>query len=114
MNAVNGFHGFQLDDELILHQGVNPVAAIQSNSLVLDGQWPLEMEMEAVKLHFPSEALLVRRLQESRSENTVHLVHLNGATDDSVRKFVEFQLRALRDLRGYRAIGYLSSIAGAI
>ena len=97
MNSVNGFHRLQFDDELFLHQDIDPVTAIQSNPFVLHRQWPLELEIEAAKLQFPSEALLVRRFQESRSENTVHL---DGTPDDPVRKSVEFHLRALRVLRG--------------
>lgn len=71
----------KLDDELVLDEKVDAIPAVESESLVLNGQWPLQVEPQRVELQLARKALLICRFQEPGSEN---FVHLNRASDDSV------------------------------
>jgi hypothetical protein len=52
-------NGFDLDDDSLLHKEIEPIAAVQENPLVLEGQIDLTLECQASEAQLMAETLLV-------------------------------------------------------
>lgn len=66
MNRMNGFHCFDLNHDLVLHQDVNPIATLRTHALVFDGNGYLASEGYAAKLQLAAKALFINGLQKTR------------------------------------------------
>ncbi len=101
MNCRKRINAFHLNYDLVVHQDVDSVPAIQMDTFVLDRNRMLQTEGNIGNFEFVGQTLLVSGLQQARPEMPVHL---NRAPDHPVGQGIELQLslslRALRGLRG--------------
>lgn len=79
MDRREGVNRFDLDQNSVLDHKVHSVSAFQVSLLVDDRQWHLPAECHASQGQLTCEAALVRRLQESGTELSMHL---NCRVDD--------------------------------
>ena len=83
MDRRQGVDRFHLDDHLTLYEQIEAEADIQSVLAVMDGDGDLPFNGKAGAGQIAGEAMLVNRLQQTRSEFPVHgegRVH-DGAAD---------------------------------
>ena len=85
MNWKELLDRFQFDDHAILDDNIEPVSTIQAQALVSHGQINLPRKRQSADVQFMAEALLVRRLQKTRPEFSVHI---NGGTNDCLSEFL--------------------------
>jgi hypothetical protein len=85
------------DDQLIFYQHFDSKTTIEPNVFVLHRLWMLEVECNSVAIQLISQTLFMRGCLRSRAEK---LVNLDGAANHAIGEVIEFQFRALRDLRG--------------
>jgi len=63
VDTLDLIDALQLDDQHVLHEDVDTVAAVEPNALVLNWLWMLKPELDAVQLQLVRQALLVGRLE---------------------------------------------------
>ena len=97
MNSLDLLDTLEFEDQLALHQNINPVSTIELDILVVHRLWVLQLECDSIAVQLVRQALFVGRFEQSRAQMTVNL---NGAANHTIGKIVEFPLRALRVLRG--------------
>ncbi len=74
-----------LDRDRRSHEEIDPIGAVDPHSLVVDRKWKLPGVWHVPQTQLPAEALLIRRLQESRPERPMHL---DRRPDDLPRNLV--------------------------
>ena len=79
MNRQNSFNTFQLYNDLLIHDQVEAVPAIELQPFEFHGQVDLTAEVDTAQMEFVTQTLLISRFQQSRPQVTVNL---NGCTDD--------------------------------
>ena len=73
VNSLDRFDAFEFDDQSILDQNVNSIAAIELNVFVLHRSWILNLERDSISTEFVRQTLLVCGFQQSRSQESVNL-----------------------------------------
>jgi hypothetical protein len=71
MEACQGVDGFDLDDNSIVDEQIDPVTGIQTHALIGDGKAHPTSYGDASRLELMSEAVLVRRFEESGPKRSV-------------------------------------------
>jgi hypothetical protein len=89
MDGQDSFNALYLNDDLFIHDQVQAVATIQLDAFVFHGQVDLTPKTDPAQVKFVTQALFVRRFQESRAEVTMNF---NGCTDDGTSASVLFAL----------------------
>jgi hypothetical protein len=83
------FNCLSFDNKLVRrNHNVHVESAIQLSALVYDREIYLGLERNSPQPKLVTKALLVHRLEQSRSE---YPVHLNRRTENTARKRVSFQ-----------------------
>ena len=78
MDRLDTLDAFELHDQLVLHQQINPIPTIEAHTFVLYRQRMLRYEADFVTLKLMSETPLICRFQQPRPE---YAVHLNGTAN---------------------------------
>src|SRR3972149_266046 len=85
MNGSQCFDCLQLNHDLAFNQEVQPVAAVELNFFVHDGNRFLALKLETTQAQLASQAFFIGGLEKARAKNSVYL---NGGADDGVGEFV--------------------------
>ena len=85
MKRQNDINRLQLKNYFALDHNVDPISAIQSNTLIDNRQCDLPCDRDARFPQFITEALLICRLQQTWSQMPVHF---NRTPNDSLRQFL--------------------------
>ena len=68
MDRKDAFDGLQFHDDLVVHQQVDPIAAVDPKPSIVDRQRLLSLDLELAPDELADEARLVRRFQQTRTE----------------------------------------------
>jgi hypothetical protein len=85
MDRQKLFYGLQLDDDSLLDEQVDPVAAIEGNRFVLNGKIDLSTKRYASQGELVAHALFVSRLEQPWAEGPMHL---DRRSDNRLRQFL--------------------------
>src|SRR5215510_9078778 len=85
MDAGDTVDNFDFDNNLVGDNSVNPVAAVQSKSLVDQRQRLLQDKRNLSNLKFTTQTLDICGFEQSRTKCSMNL---NGAANDSLCQFV--------------------------
>lgn len=94
MDRKKLIYRFQLDDNQAFHKEIQPISAIQMNVLVVQRKLFLLFEDQPSLSQFIGQALLISRLQETRSDGSVDF---QGRAENLVRQAIGFFLCGLCD-----------------
>ncbi len=70
---------FELNDQLAIHDQIEPIATVQMHALVTDRQGNLPLEGDLAKGQFMAKAGFVSRLKQARPKLPMNL---DGCADD--------------------------------
>ncbi|HEX6308908.1 MAG TPA: hypothetical protein VFZ69_12010 [Longimicrobiales bacterium] len=93
VNGIQPFNGLELHDYRAFHDHIQPVAALQVDTLIRQRNGLLQFDIESAPGEFVREARLVRRLQEPRPELAMHM---DGSANNATGNLIDIQLSALR------------------
>jgi hypothetical protein len=82
MNRQKFLHGFQFQNDFILHEEIDLVATVQLQTFVFDRQDNLPLKAQSTKAELVAKALLVSRFQKAGAEVTMDL---NRRAENRVR-----------------------------
>jgi len=84
-------HTFELENDLIFDQNVDPISAIEAATLIVYRHRFFHVEIDIVQSQLVSQALLVGGLQQPGAQSPVHF---NSTTDHFVGKLAEIRFIA--------------------
>jgi hypothetical protein len=73
MDGQEPIDSFDLDDDVVVYDEVEPVAAIERDPFVTQRHGPLPFDPASAKPKLVGHAKLVRGFEQARAEVTVHL-----------------------------------------
>jgi hypothetical protein len=73
MDRQHMFKAFDLKDQNLLDDQVQPVTAVQFHALVLDRKRNLPLESDSSQMKFVAKTFLVGGFQQTRPERAMHL-----------------------------------------
>jgi len=73
MYRSEAFDRFYFDDDRILNDDVESIAAIESNALVSDRKRHLTLELKRALRKLKTETLLISGLKQARTQGAMHL-----------------------------------------
>jgi hypothetical protein len=79
VNAFDGRHGFQFQDEKFLDHEIEPISDVQSGALVANWKWPLSFDKEPAHEQLVRKAGLISRFEQASPQ---FAVYLDGRADD--------------------------------
>jgi hypothetical protein len=79
MNRQDPFNAFKFYHDLFTHDQIQPVTAVEPQTLVFDREVDLTTEVDAAQMEFVAQTFLVCRFQQSRSQVTMNF---DCCTDD--------------------------------
>ena len=86
MDGEKSIDGFHLDDDPIIDDDVELVGAVEEHAFVADGHGPVPLEPKAAQCQLATQAVLIRGLEEARTEQSMHF---DPCTDDLVRPIIK-------------------------
>jgi hypothetical protein len=87
MNRNDSVDCFQLNDDQVFNEQVDFVSNIQSNTVEVDFQRPLALQVQAFRTEFVRQACSIRTFQKARTKRRMNL---HGAANDSARDMLVF------------------------
>jgi hypothetical protein len=79
MDGKDSFEALESHNDFFLHNQIYAVTAAKLDAFILHRQFDLTSEADSAKVEFVTQTLFVRRFQESRPKDAMHL---NGSTND--------------------------------
>jgi hypothetical protein len=73
MDRQQFFHGFQFQDDFVLYEKIDLVAAIELQAFVIDGQVHLPLKAQSAQVKLMAKTLLVSRFQKPRTKVPMNL-----------------------------------------
>lgn len=90
---------FKFEDQPVINQDVDPVAAVQAYILIFNGHWVFEPEWDMIQAQFMGQTMLVCGFQEAWTQASVHF---NGASDNFFCETVSFHISSV--LSGFSVV----------
>jgi hypothetical protein len=73
MDLLDMLDAFELHDQLVLNQQIDPVPAIENHAFILYRHWVLRYRDNVVALQLTDQTPPIRGFQQPRPEYAVHL-----------------------------------------
>lgn len=91
-DSLQVFDGFQLDDDTLVDEQIDPEPAGDAMSFVVQGNQSLALDTEAFPCQLDQQSFAVHRFQQARAEDSVHF---DRATDDLFGQLFDFLRRGI-------------------
>lgn len=72
MNRKNVLDTLEFENDGVFYHDVNTITTIKIDSLILDRQWNLPLELNSVKMKFMAKAFLISRLKQTRTKRAMY------------------------------------------
>src|ERR1035438_1103073 len=86
MDGQELLNGFELHNDRIFHEQIDPVSTAQLEALVTEGQMNLTSEGKAHSAQFTTDAFLIRRFEQAGAQMPMNL---NRGGNDPMRDLVK-------------------------
>ena len=83
MNGQNAFDGLEFDEQLVLHNTIDAIAAVEIDACVCNWQRRLPDRFQAVENELTRKTICISRFQQTRAKRPVDL---DRATDHFLRE----------------------------
>src|SRR5580704_570783 len=107
VNWRQAFDRLELEQDLLLYNEVDTVAAIAEHSLVADRNGSLTLETHLAERQLSAQASLVRRLQEPRAQRSVHF---DDAADDLLSPILKTSALPIFLLHLLQSVSYAARV----